>query len=259
MYPESWQDRDIWPQSGLLEDSAVAEIRGQLPHGPLLLAEAEDFARLFGIHPMTVVNIATGRSYLRPQACPDGHPLRLALNAEIAAKHRLRYQAQKHRKAVGDAQDWKCLYCGKDISGRGQPELDHIIPVASGGTSDFDNLQMLCRRCNIRKSAKKPGSELDAYMNRKVDQDRVVEKVNGVLTEIVSSFVWPDSSQAACPWCDSGTEVIHEQEGVHDSNVFQCTGCGKMFRSSSLYEMSDLFSSLSPRYLRQDVRIRHWG
>ena len=251
MYPDSWRGRDIWPQSGLLEDSTVAEIRDQLSYGPVSLAEAEDFARRLNIHPMTVVNIATGRSYLRPKACPEGHPLRLALNAEIAAKQRLRYQAQKHRKAVGDAQDWKCLYCGKDISGRGQFALDHIIPVAAGGTSDFENLQMLCRRCNIRKSAKKPGSDLDAYMNRKASQDQIVERVNNVLQEIVNSFVWPDSSHVACPWCGSGTKIIHNQERVHDSNVFRCTDCRKMFRSGGWYEISDLYSNLSDAIVRR--------
>ena len=125
------------------------------------------------------------------------------------------------------------------------PSSITLFPWHAGGASDFDNLQMLCRRCNIRKSAKKPGSELDAYMNRKVDQDRVVEKVNGVLTEIVSSFVWPDSSQATCPWCDGQAEVIHEQARVHDSNVFRCAECRKMFRNGGWYEMSDLYSNLN--------------
>jgi hypothetical protein len=30
-------------------------------------------------------------------------------------------------------------------------EVDHIIPASRGGTSDEDNLQTLCRRCNRRK------------------------------------------------------------------------------------------------------------
>ncbi len=39
-----------------------------------------------------------------------------------------------------------CAYCG------GQADtLDHIVPVASGGTSAWDNLTAACRSCNSRK------------------------------------------------------------------------------------------------------------
>jgi 5-methylcytosine-specific restriction protein A len=33
-------------------------------------------------------------------------------------------------------------------------EVDHIVPASRGGTSDQDNLQTLCRRCNRRKRNK---------------------------------------------------------------------------------------------------------
>jgi len=35
-------------------------------------------------------------------------------------------------------------------------EIDHVIPVSRGGTSDYDNLQVLCRACNRRKRTKIP-------------------------------------------------------------------------------------------------------
>lgn len=42
-----------------------------------------------------------------------------------------------------------CRRCG---SGR-FPEVDHVIPLAKGGSNDPSNLQVLCRSCNRRKWA----------------------------------------------------------------------------------------------------------
>jgi hypothetical protein len=44
----------------------------------------------------------------------------------------------------------KCKLCGS-----GAPlEVDHVIPVSKGGSSDLENLQSLCIPCNRRKGAK---------------------------------------------------------------------------------------------------------
>lgn len=53
-------------------------------------------------------------------------------------------------QAIKAAQDYTCLMCGKR-----EPEIkltvDHVVPIALGGSNDADNLQGLCRSCNCRK------------------------------------------------------------------------------------------------------------
>lgn len=45
-----------------------------------------------------------------------------------------------------------CGICGKPIA-HGDAEIDHIIPVARGGTHDLSNLQLAHRSCNRSKRA----------------------------------------------------------------------------------------------------------
>lgn len=57
------------------------------------------------------------------------------------------------RKYVFQRNQYQCQSCGQTY-----PEklltVDHIIPLARGGTNDISNLQTLCYTCNQRKSAK---------------------------------------------------------------------------------------------------------
>lgn len=46
-----------------------------------------------------------------------------------------------------------CQYCGRQAP-EVELQVDHLIPVARGGTDDFDNLITSCRECNSGKSAK---------------------------------------------------------------------------------------------------------
>jgi len=52
-------------------------------------------------------------------------------------------------RAVAERDGYVCRKCGatKDL------HIDHIVPVACGGTNDLDNLQFLCRSCNMAKGA----------------------------------------------------------------------------------------------------------
>lgn len=53
------------------------------------------------------------------------------------------------KKAVWKRDGGRCVNCGSDID----IEYDHIIPVAKGGSSTVQNIQILCQKCNRKKSA----------------------------------------------------------------------------------------------------------
>lgn len=54
----------------------------------------------------------------------------------------------ERRVAIYERDEWKCVYCQKI------PErytLDHLVPVARGGSNDTTNLVTACARCNQKR------------------------------------------------------------------------------------------------------------
>lgn len=79
--------------------------------------------------------------------------------AAIARNRRARLKASGGTHTFEDverilrAQGGKCAYCHSRLR---KYHVDHIIPVAAGGTNDPRNLQVLCAPCNQSKSARDP-------------------------------------------------------------------------------------------------------
>lgn len=83
---------------------------------------------------------------------------------------------RKVRDAMADTLGWRCTYCGCGVAHRprGDRELatiDHIIPLAGGGTWKRFNLTIACKACNIAKADKDPeeflleiGLSLDEFL-----------------------------------------------------------------------------------------------
>lgn len=74
------------------------------------------------------------------------------------------FQRPRWQRAIMQRDGWKCLQCGltptwtnehglvfPDMT---QLHIDHKFPVSKGGKTTDDNLQTLCRTCNLRKGAK---------------------------------------------------------------------------------------------------------
>jgi 5-methylcytosine-specific restriction endonuclease McrA len=53
------------------------------------------------------------------------------------------------------SQKHRCSYCSADLR-KTKKHLDHIMPLALGGSNDRGNLQYLCGTCNLSKGAKDP-------------------------------------------------------------------------------------------------------
>lgn len=57
---------------------------------------------------------------------------------------RLRFQVLKR-------DNFRCKFCGRGETDGVKLHIDHIIPVANGGSDDEDNLHTLCDECNLGK------------------------------------------------------------------------------------------------------------
>lgn len=57
-------------------------------------------------------------------------------------------------RAIFDSQNGHCPICRVFLANR--YHVDHVMPIALGGTNNKENIQLLCARCNIEKGAKHP-------------------------------------------------------------------------------------------------------
>ena len=58
------------------------------------------------------------------------------------------------RLAAFKRDNYRCVYCGADVTSK--PQCDHVIPISRGGENLLDNLATSCRACNSRKHARTP-------------------------------------------------------------------------------------------------------
>lgn len=58
------------------------------------------------------------------------------------------------RNKIKERDNYTCQICGKYMPDEVGLHIDHIIPISKGGKTVEQNLQVLCDKCNLRKSNK---------------------------------------------------------------------------------------------------------
>ena len=68
------------------------------------------------------------------------------LKTEVRPASRNHLSASKRKRILLRGKG-RCVKCGS----RENLEIDHVVPLARGGSNRLENLQLLCRDCNRRK------------------------------------------------------------------------------------------------------------
>ena len=112
----------------------------------------------------------SGRLYCSTRCSRRSAKWGKSINHRKRARHYgVEYEYINHKK-VFDRDGWSCQVCGRktpqSMSGKHKPtspELDHRVPMASGGGHLYYNVQCTCRRCNGEKSNHSSAGQLPMF------------------------------------------------------------------------------------------------
>jgi 5-methylcytosine-specific restriction endonuclease McrA len=104
----------------------------------------------------------------------DGNNEYLILDPEFTDPKRLRKEREKAQK-LKKTQWWLtqlnrglCHYCGEKFP-PSRLTMDHVVPLARGGTSTQGNIVPACQDCNRRKKLEIPVETLLRKIDREVE------------------------------------------------------------------------------------------
>jgi len=93
------------------------------------------------------------------------------LDPEASDPQRIKKEREKARK-MKKSQGWLtqlnrgiCHYCGGKFPGK-QLTMDHVVPLARGGTSTAGNIVPACSKCNKDKKLETPAEKLLKEMSK---------------------------------------------------------------------------------------------
>ncbi len=86
----------------------------------------------------------------------DARPMAAIVSREWAEYDRAKSKERTRvdRDAIIKRDGMVCGICKGDIPNIADIDVDHIIPLSRGGTSDPDNLQVAHSRCNLQKGTR---------------------------------------------------------------------------------------------------------
>lgn len=83
---------------------------------------------------------------------------KLQIEYDNSKEARKQFERNKLTKAIRydvlRRDNFKCVLCGKTSQDGSMLHVDHIIPIAKGGTTELSNLRTLCSDCNLGKGTK---------------------------------------------------------------------------------------------------------
>ncbi|MCM2280097.1 MAG: HNH endonuclease [Oligoflexia bacterium] len=142
---------------------------------------------------------------------------------------------------------FKCVYCGTEAPGV-VLHVDHIIPVAKGGTNEITNLVTACQPCNSGKRDKtlddntavaKARTQMEELQERREQLEMMMQWKEG-LRDLTADTV----EQLAGYWAKLAPGYILNEAGQADLR--------KLLRKFSLNEITDAMDTSADQYLRFD-------
>ena len=125
------------------------------------------------------------------------------------------------RAAVRQRAAGRCEYCqsSERVSGH-YFEVDHLIPLAKGGTADLQNLALACRACNVHKA------------DRTICRDRATGEEAALFNPRagvwLEHFVWDEDETRIVPLTMVGRVTVE----VLDMNAALFVGARAIWRNA---------------------------
>jgi len=146
-------DQELTRQNRSLTNAVINFIQGKRKAEPVIIFEKLEKNKWIDRGKFKLVGVQRafdGKRYVYRFTLSSGGEETEILDPD---NYRSRGITSDVQKEVWKRDGGRCVKCGSDK----KLHFDHIIPFSKGGSNDADNIQILCSKCNIKKSDKVGG------------------------------------------------------------------------------------------------------